>query len=62
MSPLELKANVLPMLLLFATYSLVLSAHSTRTINAVIIRIQLLGPLQYDVWPPYPLGISSFGA
>ena len=31
--------------LLFASYSLVLSAHSASTVNAVIIRIQLLGPL-----------------
>ena len=46
--------------LLFASYSLALSAHSTSTVNAVIIRIRLLGPLRHDVWPPYPLGISSF--
>ena len=48
--------------LLFASYSLVLSAHITSTVNAVIIRIQLLGPLRHDVWLPYPQGISSFGA
>ena len=49
--------------LLFANYCLVLSAHSTSIVYAaIIIRIQLLGPLRHDVWPPYLLGIFSFGA
>ena len=52
----------LKLLLFFASYSLVLSAQLTSTVNDVIIRIQLLGPLRHDVWPPYPLDISSFGA
>ena len=36
------------LLLLFASYSFVLSAHIT-SVNTVNIRIRLLGPLQYDV-------------
>ena len=32
----------------------ILSAHSTSTVKAVIIRIQLLGPLRQDVWHPIP--------
>ena len=60
-TPSSVTFNHKKFFLLFDSYSLVLSAHSTSTVNTVMVRIRLLGPLWHDVWPPYPLGISSFG-
>ena len=44
------------MILLFASYSLVRLDYITSTVNAVIIRIRLLGPRGFD---PRSLGAES---